>query len=833
MLNKIIHDSKKFICRVLLAGLAIISSCSTSPVSYAQSSQTGAVSQDNFYQIEDFSEGLKSHVSEYLIDKGSASVAENVRTNSVYGSIAKRDKMLQLSSCRSSAVKSLYRYYKSDATKYTIQTSSSYMDSIADGSGSCTNLATGLSDGKRWTWVTYKDIAIGSNGTDLPKKWDGKTQTTANTDASRTAGDLIADLGAPFAEQNTGSNLDASSWYQYKIAFFNGTSYSYSTARSNPIQTGSSVRDITLTDIPIGPEDTTSRIIYRTEGKASRSAVLAETNFYKVATIADNRTRTYNDAITDVTILADAAPTWATVSGGTNVSPPHGKFLTIHKDRLFIANDPSGVESGKSTLYWSSSLNPDYFDTASDYEVIRPDDGDQITGLLSILSQLYITKENSWTKFYTDSATTTEWTLSSLWSTVGCVAPYSLVSTPIGAIFLGRYGLYSFNGQTPELISDSITDKIRDILATNLNEVVGAYHDNQYLIAYTSTSSGSGFNDRVGVLDIVRKSYVIDTKNIDSWAKFESGTDYGTLYSGSSSTDGKVYAHSGSFSDLVYRYKSQFDEVTPDSVVVRGTEDDPYLTLGWDKTWTSVTGAWSGQGSKTWLVKSLSGTWTSPAIQINANTLDKIYWNESLGFYGDITFAIKTASTEGGLSGASWSSEFSNPSGSDISGLTADDWIQIRATLSSSVYTEIPELYLEDSFVFHLTYQREGTTGESSIFSLWKSGFTDMGGSENPKRIKEIQVFYEGTEGTLTFGYENDTGTTYSFDINLATSPTASTTDYYFGNSTEKIYTHFPRVDNTPIGRKWRFSLTENGTVGWKVNRIVVRFDNNAYVTYK
>lgn len=796
--------------------------------------QTGATSLDSFYQIEDFSDGLTSHISDYLIKKGSASRADNVRINSTYGALAKRDKMLQLSACRSSAVKSLYRYYKSDATKYTIQTSSTYMDSISDTDGSCTNLATGLSDSKRWTWVTYKDVAIGSNGTDSMKKWDGESQTTANTDGSRTAGDLVTDLGAPFAEMNTGSNLDASSWYQYKVAFFNGTSYTYSTARSNPLQTGSSVRDITLTDIPIGPEDTTSRIIYRTEGKASRSAVLAETNFYKVASIADNSTRTYNDAITDVTILADAAPTWSTVSAGENVTPPKAKFLVIHKDRVFAGNDPSGVESGKSTIYWSDPLNPDYFSTASNYEVIRPDDGDQITGLLPILSQLFIPKENSWTKFYTDSASDAEWTLSSLWSNIGCVAPYSLVSTPIGAVFLGRYGLYSFGGNTPELISDSVTDKVRDVLATNINEVAGVYQDNQYLMSYTSSESGSGYNDRVLILDLVRKGYVIDTKNIDSWAKFDSGTDYGTLYSGSSSTDGKVYAHSGTFNDLVYRYKSQFDAVTPDSVIVRGDENDPYLTLGWDKTWTTVTGTWASQGSKTWLVKSLTGTWTSPAIQVNARTLDKIYWNENLGSYGNITFAIKTASSEAGLSGASWSSEFSNPSGSDISGLTANTWIQIRASLSSSVYTETPELYLEDSFVFHMTYQKEGSTAESSILSLWQSGLTDLGGnSDYPKRIKEIQVFYEGTEGTLNLAYEDDQGTSYNFDINLATSPSASSSDYYYGNSTEKIYTHFPRVDNSPVGRKWKFTVTENGTTAWKINRIVVRFDNNAYVTYK
>lgn len=793
-----------------------------------------AISKDNFYDISDFSGGLKSHYSPYLTPKNASSVAQNVRFNSRYGSLVKRDKMLQLSSCRSSAVKSLFRYYKSDSTKKTIQTSSTYMDTIADGTGTCINLTTGLSDSKRWTWVTYKDVAIGTNGTDRPKKWDGATTTTADTDGARTAGDLIAELGAPFAELNTGSNLDSASWYQYKVAFYDGSTYKYSNARSNPILTGSTVRDITLTDIPLGPSGTTSRIIYRTLGNASRTAVLADTTYYKVATISDNSTRTYNDAIIDDTIDDNAAPTWSTVSAGINVSPPYAKFSLIHKERLFLANDPSGTVSGKSTIYWSDILNPDYFNTATDYEVIRPDDGDQITAIKNILGTIQVGKEGTWSKIYTDNADSSSWTISAPYSFIGCIAPYSAVNSPSGIIYLGRHGLYSFNGSSSELISDVVTDKIKDILATNQNEVAGIYYDNQYLMSYTSSESGSGFNDRVLVLDLVRNAYAEDTKNIDSWSTFESGTDFGTLYSGSSTTDGKVFAHSGSFDDLVYRYKSQFDSGTTNDVYAGGSEDDPFLRLGWNKTWATVSGDWTSQGSSTWLVKSLTGTWISPAIQINATSLDKIYWNEDLGSSGNVTFAVKLASTEGGLGAASWSSEFSIPSGSDISGVTANNWIQIRASLSSSVYTETPRIELEDNFVFHLTYQKSATsTAETSILSIWKSGFTDFGSGERPNRITEIQLYYEGTEGTMTVNFENDQGESYSFDVDLSILPSASSSDQYYGNSTEKIYVFVPSITDSWVGRKWRVTITEPGSTSWKVNRIVVRNDTNAYVTFK
>lgn len=796
--------------------------------------QDAAIAPDRFYEISDFSGGLKSHISVYSVPKDSASEAQNVRFNDTYGELVKRQKMVQLSACRSTPVKSLHRYYKSDDTKYLIQTSSTFMDHISTDSGSCTELKSGLSDSKRWKFTTYKDIAIGTNGTDRPQKWDGKLTTTDNTDGARTAGDLAADLGAPFAELNTGSDLDASAWYQYKVAFYDGTTYKYSNARSNPILTGSSVRNVTLTDIPLGPDGTVSRVIYRTEGKASKADVLADNSFYKVATISDNGTRTYDDAIDDTTLLADASPTWSTVSGGINVSPPYAKFLLINKERLYMANDPSGTISGKSTIYWSDTLNPDYFNTATDYDLIRPDDGDQITTITNVsATSVAIAKEGTWNYLYNDAVDPESWVISAPVSYIGVISPYAVVSTQAGIIYPSRHGLYTFNGQGSNLVSDVVTDKIRDILETNAQEVSAVFYDNQYLMAYTSSVSGAGENDRVLVLDLVRNAYAEDTKSIDSWTTFDGSGDYGTLYSGSSTSDGKVYAHSGSFSDLIYRYKSQFSAGTVSSAAVSGEEDSPEINLGWGINWAVVPGTWAGQGSATWKVRSNSGTWTSPDININAVSYDKLYWNEDLGSFGDVTWAIKSASSKAGLSGASWSSEFSTPSGSDISGLTANRWVKLRATLTTSDYSETPRIYVEDSFAARMTYRREGSTGETSIVSLWKSGYTDMGSGENPSRIKEVQIYYSGTTGTLNFNLENDAGVSHNFNIDLSKAPSASARDDYFGNSTEKIYRWIPNPTDVPGGRKWRFSVTDSGTTQWSVKRIVVRFDTNAYTAMR
>lgn len=797
-------------------------------------------STDNFYEISDFSGLLKNHISPYLTPKNSAYVANDVRGNVEFGALAKRDKRSIIGSCASYPVKSIYRFYKSDDNKYTIAAYNTSLYLVDDTTNVCTEISQGLSDGRRWSWITYKDKAIGMNGGDIPVKWDGQTTTTSNTDGSRTAGNLFAELGAPFAELNTGANLDASSWYQYKIAYSDGTLYYFSQARSNPILTGSSVRDVYLIDIPLGPSGTTQRIIYRTVGNTSRANVLADTSYYRVTTINDNTTTVYADAIDDATILANTAPTWTTVSAGTEVTPPKTRFGIVHDERLFTANNPSEDDSGRSTIYWSDVLNPDYFNVSQDFELIRPDDGDQITFLKHDNRILAIGKNRSIQHFYTDNSSSSSWSISNPLTSIGCDAPYSAVETNSGIIYLNRFGLYNFYGQTPEFISDSVTPVIADILETSLEDVVSVFHNKQYMMAYTSSDSGDSKNNRVLLLDTVRDSYVLDNVYVDSWASFNSSDDPGVLAAGSSDNTGDIYSQTAAFSSLIYRTKTRLNDGTTDSVIVAGTENDPYLELGWGISLDSVTLAGITLDSAAYSSAivdrpSTVGYWYSDANQINATAFDKLYWNEELGATGNVTFAIRTATDDTvTLDTTSWSSEFSSPNGSDISSVTANNYIQIRATLTTSDIVFTPQVFLENSFVIKLTYQKTGLQTEDEINSYWESGFTDFGVGEAPKRIKEVQVYYTGDEGELTIGFEDEQQvSTNEFTIDLSTLPNDSTSDAYYGNSQEKIYVYFPSITDQPIGRKWRFYIQDSGVEEWKVRKIVVRYDNNEYVTFQ
>jgi len=784
--------------------------------------------EQRVYTINNFSKLLNSQASVYSLPAGTASDAQNVRGNQTYLGLAKRSAMLTSFTSGAHTITGLHRYYKSDATKKLIGSGSTFLYRGDDDAGTLTTkIKTGLTDGARVQFVTYKDNVIAFNNADSPVKYDGHTVITDNTAGARTANELCAQIGAPFAKLATGSNLDASGWYMYKIAWYDGTTYKYSNAKSNPILTGSSVRAIDLTDIPLGPAGTTQRIIYRTSGNSTQANVEASTTYYRLTTIANNTATTFSDNVTDATIEADSAPTRATAEAGTNVTPPIGAYPLIHEDHLFIAGNPTN----QSDIFWSDAFNPNYFDPAA-YEPVRPDDGDVITFMRLQLGILTIGKTNTIQKAYTDVNQNGVYSVvvDSPLSFVGCPAPYSVANTPKGLFYLARDGVYIFNGQYSTLASDAVTPEIRDILTSNIKESSGFYFKQEYHLAYTSSSSGSTTNNRVLVYDQVRDSWVKDTKEIKTFTAFDAGTDFGVLYMGSATTDGKVYADEGAPSILLKRYSSEIDLGTFDDVANYGTEGTPTIELAWDLTIDN----WSG-GTIDDLTGDIdrpttTGTWVSPIFQINADGLVLLYWNETLGSTGNVTFAIRSASTSGGIAAASYSSEFTSPSGSDVSGLTANLFTQIRISLSTTDIDFTPQIFVSSGYLFKMDYTKSGVTTETSIFSLWQSGWTDLDVKGYKKFIHRFKVFYSGTSGTMTFNYKNDEGDVdNSFTIDLSVNPTTNVVsageyDHYEGDNTNKIFTFYPPANSettrSAIGHYFMFKVTEPGNKDWSLRNV-------------
>jgi len=775
-------------------------------------------------ELTDFSTLLSSHVNPYLVAPGAALEARNLRANKTFGELSKRSAMDTYASCGSYKITGLHRYYKTNGDQFTICSGSTLIKADKNNSKTFITIMDSMTDGARWSFATFKNTTIAVNGVDPNLKYDGHILTTANTDGARTANILMAELGAPFAELDTGTDLDASSWYQYVVAHYDGTTYRYSDAVSNPILTGAAVYNIALTDVPLGPSGTTTRYIYRTDGNASRAAVEGDTTYKLVGTIADNSTTTFADTTADGSV---DTPNWTTASAGTNVTPPIGKLIIIHKERIFLANKPSFT----SDIYWSYPFRKDVFNTGTSFQPIREDDGDEITCLMNQSGVVVICKTNTIMKFITLSSDDTQWQVLGPYSDVGNQATYSAANTPKGIAYVSKAGIYIFDGKSSQLISDIVTPDLSDMLWTSRGDIAGIYFKNEYQVAYTSVESGGSINNRVLLFDMQRDAYQIDDKDINTFHIFSSGTDEGTLYSGSSSTDGNILAHTDTTGTLIYKTKTDFETGTYDDTDVSGTDATPVLTIEWNKGFDHADFVGKGfdhvdYATSIFLRPDTDGTWSSPVVEINATGLDKIYWNEELGSAGDITLAIRLAATSGAVSGESYSSEFTDPSGSDISGVTANSFVQIRASLSTTDITLTPQLIRVNNFSIKMVYSKEGSAAETSIPTVYKTGAMDLKQPGEMKQLWSIPVYYTGTSGTVSFritDMEGDVDKTFTFDLSV--DPDDDPDDFYTGTSTGKKFTHFFENDGTiPIAEFFQYEITESGVTPWAIQKIKTRF---------
>lgn len=918
--------------------------------SYAQDSAKG-----NVYTLDDFSGGLVSKASPHGISSKQATIAENVRFNSKYRSVSKRANLNTYGTADATEpITGSFRHYKKDGTKVLLVTHGDELEKGNDSTGTFTSILSLATGDRRWQWVTWHDIAIGTDGYNQPVKYDG-------TSSSATY------LGSLLAILDSSGSGPASGTYSYKVACYSTTYTVLLNVASNRITANGN--DVLLSMIPICPDTTlngeltTGRKIYRTESGGSTYKLLSN------GTIADNTTLILTDSDVDAALGA------AMPAGDATWTVPKGRFILVQNNRLFLANDPS---NHPSRLYYSEDGLHDVFldDSLKD---VRQNDGDTITFIRGVLGTLTIGKNNTIQKLYINGADPVEdWEISDPLSYVGCQAPYSVTNSPLGIIYLASDGIYRFTGQYSELLSESVSPEIDDISATNFENVWGIYHDNMYHMAYNSETVGGSSNNRVLVLDVLAKAYSIDTLSINTFTAFNSGNDWGTLYAGSSET-GAVYAYSSEVYEVLHKTHSDFTGLWDDTRYipesVGGNSQSPVLEIARTETIDELSGTIDG------LVGIIDrqdtvGYYVSQPLSVGANSLDKIYWNESIpATGGDVSFQVRTSPTgesnlllnddfelwdnwvtgtplveqpndwsfaqdgtggsadqsttevkrstysvkitksnsgqsyvsinipnatnyqgktlafsgwvksantvaskvrfqitdgstttttnysNGGsweelegtiaVNGAAttitfkcvvetgadavayfdrvmvressnvandwsaWSSSVTDSSGSDISGTAADDYVQYMMKLEATNIVYSPNIIRTGQYNVKLTYSREGTPQSSSIPFHYKTGYLDFGRPLNPKVIRAIKAYHEGTTGTYTITITNFEGESDSWTVDMATY-----NEVYDSKTTNGAF----------LGTLFTVEITNTGTDPFKFDKLVVEYDVEPYV---
>ena len=769
--------------------------CGLSTPVYAQDAAVNQV-----FEFEDFSGGLNSKLSNFSLPKTQGDTVENLRLDTEMLSLTKRDGLILYGTADTDeAILGMHRLYLDDGTKPLIVNHGDEIEKAVDSTKTFSTILALSTGDKRWSWLTWRNVALGTDGYNQPVKYDGSSTSATYL------GSLLA------TDSATGTGLTGSD-YKYKVSCYSASYEGIFNQVSNEVDmTGD---DMSLTMIPLCPdtilgEDTVGRKIYRNKTTGTTYYLLSN------GTLADNSTVILTDSDADADLSATEYP-----AGDLSYRPPKGKFNLIHKNRYWIANNPTNP----SSVYYSEDGLPDVFLAGSEW-IVRRSDGDEVTGIFNVLGKLTVLKNNTIQKIYTDGDTpSADWIISDPFSFIGCQAPYSAVNTVIGLVYLGNNGIYSFTGQNSELISDAVTPEIRDILASNFPNVWGAFYKNSYYMTYASLASGEAANNRVLILDMISKSYIKDLMDVNVLHVFNSGSDVEALYSGSSS-DGKIYAHTETANEVIHKVHSDFtgtfDDMRYIPTAVGGDANSPILEIAWTETIDEMTGTID---AATGVIDrpDTDGSYISQYLTIGASTFDKIYWNEIIPAQGgNVTLNVRSAATTTDCASATWwHTEFSDSAGSDISDVTADTVAQYRIKLSTDDITVTPTIVLLDNFNVKLTYDSVGTAAETSIPIKWRSGWQNFGYSTRAKTLKKLYVFYDwpaNTAGTLNMTFENYLGDTDTFAINLLDNPS-----YYINYFTDMAFT----------GNVIRMTIDESSLIPITIKKVIIVYDIEP-ITYK
>ena len=705
------------------------------------------------YTFDDFSGGLNTKTSEFSIPKKQGVVCENVRFDTELGSISKRDKVNLFGTVSAiNPILGLHRLYLLDSTKVLICNVANSVKIYNNTTGTFDTILSVSVGSKRWQWVTWHDMAIGTDGYNQPVKYDGSSSSATY-------------LGSCLAT-DAGSGAGPDGVYTYKITFYTATYEVLFDVASNTITVSDS--DIDLTMIPIAPttflgETVVGRKIYRTLTSGSVYKLLSN------GTIANNTAVTLTDSDADGALGA-AMPT---VDDSTYFQdkPPLAKFALIHDNRLFLANDP--VNNASRVFYSEDGLH-DYF-ASDEYLDIRKNDGDEVTFMKHVLGLLTIGKNNSIQKIYTNG-TSDEWSISDPISNIGCQAPYSVANTPTGLYYLATDGLYNFSGQFSKMISEVITPEIKDIDSTDLENCWGIYHNSVYYLAYPSSRVGASYNNRVFVFDTLSNSYAIDILNINCFAAFNSGTDFGVLYSGASDT-GKIYSFAEEINEMVHRRHSDFtglwDDMRYIPESVGGDSTSPVLEISRTETIDELVGTIDEQVGVIDRTDTNGHYVSQPVTTLNA-VYDKLYWNEVIPTSGGtVTFQLRTSPT--GEKNLLLNDDYELW---DNFGTEPNDWISVPSTTTTIMpcSSETTTVYRGDyavkvntsGTITQVLYNGSNYAGQTLVFDAWVNSTNSVADKvyiEIADGVSSSRAYYTNTsawQNTKTTLAINSTATSIS-----------------------------------------------------------------------
>lgn len=332
----------------------------------------------------------------------------------------------------------------------------------------------------------YENYIFFGNGSSRPYKYNGEF-TRHGVDAPTTTMSV--------ATAATGTALTGQ--YYYAVTYVNSALVE---GDISPLTTTITVsgQNVALNSIPVAPQSfgVSYRYLYRTAAGGSQ--------LKRLATISNNTTTTYDDAIADAS-LGTNAPT-------DNGTPPTYSAVLYHQGRLFV------IDPVENTVNYSEIGNP-YVFKADSFEIVGDNTVDIPVGLATYDNSVVVfCKRGPWLIYMPDT-NPNNWSVLRVRANFGSNCPFSYFKYEnklmFGAVQNDKFvGFAAMEGQTvtpsaslltstalgSELQSDRIEPDIFQIQESYMKNITSMVFQNK---AYISATYGDGntTNNRIFVFD--------------------------------------------------------------------------------------------------------------------------------------------------------------------------------------------------------------------------------------------------------------------------------------------------------------------------------------------
>jgi hypothetical protein len=494
--------------------------------------------EQQLYRIRDFLGGRNSTFSEPLVAPNESTDDINCLFRPI-GALTKRPGWVRYynDSFGAGVVRGLHKHYALKNDNFTYVYVPSTLWSVTD-AGVRVAVKNDFAIDTIMRFVSARDRTYGTNFKDLPIRTDGTIAGTATAELEEPTIGEDGEVSRLVPQVNGPSNPI----YGYKFTAYYGPEFGESgygqeeadllkegvltPAKQYVVWTttaGDGTRGITNTygvnmdlTAPVVqlPPGAVALRIYRTQGipvidgsiSGSRPEVWWAPYYYLDEVRLADLVTPYRDNIPDQE-LGDISP----IGPLEPLHTPYARYITAHATRVFYANctprwleqwkkvdftDNAGSitdvswETHRQAIYWLNTgpdqtsrvywTQPNTPDNVEGFLDVFPQDGDVITGIISVGPNLLVLKRRHTYQILGYSPDDFEVRLVS--QNVGCVAPRSIAIMPHqeSAIWLGDDAVYTFDGGAIRRVSDKIRADLLAIPRESKAMAVGVVHENRY-----------------------------------------------------------------------------------------------------------------------------------------------------------------------------------------------------------------------------------------------------------------------------------------------------------------------------------------------------------------